>query len=510
MRRLPLAVLGLVCLTFLTRLPALLHPRAIDDEAIYSVVANEIIDGGKPYLDAVERKPPLLFYTYAAVFRLAGKYNWYALHSVALLWTLATMAGLFFLGRRLFDVRTGLIAALLYSLFQPAISFKNIQLNGELLMNLPIVWAWVIAFSPGKSKTRPMLFLAGVLSCFGFLLKQPAAIAAVPLGLYLLSPSYRASRGLTRATSFLQFAIFNTGFWLTLGLAVVFLWRQGTLADAFYWTVRDHVSAHFFSGRLFRNTLIFCAAVLPLLLATACALRGFAWKNKRAEWLALIMLLLASAVGTSAGGRFYSHYYIQLLLPLSVLAAPVFGTIWFEKTRTKNLWLVQQVMAGVWFTLSAAVFPLVKWRELSGEVDTEAGRYLLFHHLPNERLFVWGRVPQIFLEAQMRPASRYLGNALLTGWIFGGPIPGLDTRDRVGPDVWENLQKDFARHPPDYIVEIQRRWGNYNLDYTISDFPDLNKWVQENYLPLAETAEGLIYKRRTPKSDILMPFLRPQ
>src|SRR5881398_4244046 len=114
-----LAVLGIVLLTVAIRLPSLVHPQAIDSEAMYSVVADEIVDGGRPYADAVERKPPLLFWTYAAIFEVAGEYNWKALHVVALVWTLGTMAGLYVIGRRLFDRSTGLIAALLYSVFQP-------------------------------------------------------------------------------------------------------------------------------------------------------------------------------------------------------------------------------------------------------------------------------------------------------------------------------------------------------------------------------------------------------
>ena len=84
---LQMAALGIVLLTIATRLPALRHPQAIDDEAPYSVVANEIVDGGRPYIDSVDRKPPLLFWTYAAVFAIAGKYNWMALHGVAVVWT---------------------------------------------------------------------------------------------------------------------------------------------------------------------------------------------------------------------------------------------------------------------------------------------------------------------------------------------------------------------------------------------------------------------------------------
>src|SRR5712692_4224067 len=125
-RRLGFAALGIVLLTVATRLPALIHPRHLSDEGIYSLVANEIVDGGLPYVDAVERKPPLIFWTYAAVFKLAGKYNWRALHAVALVWTLGTMAGLYVIGKGLFDESSGLIAALLYSVFEPWAIWQNL------------------------------------------------------------------------------------------------------------------------------------------------------------------------------------------------------------------------------------------------------------------------------------------------------------------------------------------------------------------------------------------------
>jgi len=66
-RRFWWAVLAIALPTIVTRLPSLLHPQAIDDEETYSVVANVIVDGGWPYVDAVERKPPLLFTTIEAL-----------------------------------------------------------------------------------------------------------------------------------------------------------------------------------------------------------------------------------------------------------------------------------------------------------------------------------------------------------------------------------------------------------------------------------------------------------
>ena len=167
-RKFRAGVLGVIVLTILIRLPSLLHPQEIDDEGMYSVMANEIVDGGRLYIDAVDRKPPLMIWTYAGVFELAGKYNWPALHLVALAWILATMAGIYAISARLFDRTTGLIAALLYTVFHAWALFKNLAFNGEMLMNLPIVWAWAVGFRRSSSKIRPELFLAGALRFFTF------------------------------------------------------------------------------------------------------------------------------------------------------------------------------------------------------------------------------------------------------------------------------------------------------------------------------------------------------
>src|SRR5438034_568931 len=268
-----LAVLGIVLLTVAIRLPSLLHPQPIDSEAMYSVVANEIVDGGRPYADAVERKPPLLFWTYAAIFKVASKFNWKALHIVALVWTLCAMAGLCVICRELFDRNTGLIAAFFYGVFQPWLTWRNLSFDAEMLMNLPIIWAWAIAFRRSSSRLRPELFPAGALLGAAFLLKQPAAIAAVPLGIYLLLPSYRASRRLTRANSIIQATMLTVGFFTAVGLVAIVLWKEGILRDAFYWTIVDHDIPHVFLENGILLTLAFIGTFLPLVVVAIRACR---------------------------------------------------------------------------------------------------------------------------------------------------------------------------------------------------------------------------------------------
>ena len=489
------AALGIILLTVAIRLPSLLHPQPIDSEAMYSVVANEIVDGGRPYIDAIERKPPLLFWTYAAIFKVAGEFNWKALHIVALVWTLCAMAGLYLVGRELFDRKTGLIAAFFYSVFQHWWTWKNLSFDGEMLMNLPIIWAWAIAFRRSSSRLRPELFAAGVLLSAAFLLKQPAAIAAVPLGIYLLLPSYRASRSLTPTNSISQAAILTAGFFAALGLVTIVLWKQGILHEAFYWTIADHDVPHVFWQKGIVITLVFLGVCLPLVIGAimACRDKSEIWTGRTAERTALFGLLAASAIGAAAGARFYPHYYVQLIPPLALLAAPYYARLWSRAIRPPH-WLLRPAVTYAWLGLTVIAFSIEHWTGLAQRrLPSEAGRYLSTHSRPDDRIFVWGQTPEIYLDAYRRPASRYITTFPLTGYVFGGPITGLDTRSRILPGAWTNLERDFARHPPIYIVDIQ---SDKTAQYPVKNFPILAKLLTERYQPVAHTAEGVIYRMR--------------
>jgi hypothetical protein len=507
-RQFRFAALGIILLTVAIRFPSLVHPQPIDSEAMYSVVANEIVDGGRPYIDAVERKPPLLFWTYAAIFKVAGEFNWKALHFVALVWTLCAMSGLYLTGRELFDRNTGLIAALLYTVFQPLWMWKTLSFDGEMVMNLPIILAWAIAFRQGSSRLRPELFAAGALLAAAFLLKQPAAIAAVPLGIYLLLPSYRASRRLTRTNSIIQATLLTGGFFAALGLVTIVLWKQGILREAFYWTIADHDIPHVFWQKGILMTLAFLGACSPLVIGAimACRDQSKIWAERTAERTALFGLLAASAIGAAAGARFYPHYYVQLIPPLALLAAPYYARLW-SRTMQPPHWLLRPAVTYAWLALTVVAFSVEDWMALaSRRVPYEAGRYLSTHSSPDDRIFVWGQSAETYLDAHRRPASRYITTFPLTGNIFGGPLPEVDTRSRIVPGSWDNLQQDFAKHPPAYIIDLYSEPG---ARYPVQQFPILAKLLREHYQPVARTAEGVVYRRddyralahHNPKSD---------
>src|SRR5205823_14448626 len=100
-----------------------------------------------------------------------------------------------------------------------------------------------------------------------------------------------------------------------------------------------------------------------------------------------------------------------------------------------------------------------------------------------DRAFGGGRTPKSYLAAYRRPASRYITAFPRTGYVFGGPIPGFDTRRRSLPGAWTTLEQDFARHPPTCIVDIHP--DPESAQYPVKNFPILAKLLAERYQPVA-------------------------
>jgi hypothetical protein len=94
----------------------------------------------------------------------------------------------------------------------------------------------------------------------------------------------------------------------------------------------------------------------------------------------------------------------------------------------------------------------------------------------------------------MLPASRYIATFPLTGYIFGGPLPGVSTHDRIIPGAWHNLAADFRRHPPQFIIDTQSSPGDA---YPIRDFPYMARLLARDYQLVAVFADGAVYRRRS-------------
>jgi hypothetical protein len=388
--------------------------------------------------------------------------------------------------------------------------FRNLALNGEVMMNLPIVWALWIAFHDRTSRHRPALLLSGVLLGCAFLIKQPAAVAALPVGLYVLLPSYRVQRRLGIGYAIVQAGMLTIGFSLALGSVALVLHHQGVLRDAYYWTIGDHdvfdgPSSAVFWSRGLGMSLAHAVAWLPLVLLSVVSVRegrhhgaGY-WRRRTPELTTLLLLLGVSGIGVAASGRFFPHYYLQLLPPLVLLSAPVLAAIWTHTRLDYGVLLQPRTLRVLLFGTAGAFLMANAWALWQCRAIDALSQYVREHSTPEDKVFFWGEKDYFYAEAQRRPASRYIHTAALTGYIFGSPLnndPTYNTSYRILPGAWETLQTEFHRGPPLYVIDMNP--GTMAKKYAPTRYPFLQQFLAQGYTAVFATSHGVVYRRLTP------------
>src|SRR5207247_4990067 len=107
----------IIALAVILRAPTLLPSMYTSDEGYYGTIANDILDGGAVYHTAVDTKPPGMYYIYAAVFRVAGRNNLFAVHLLAIFVVVATALVLRPIGSRWWHTWAGAWRGIGYAVF---------------------------------------------------------------------------------------------------------------------------------------------------------------------------------------------------------------------------------------------------------------------------------------------------------------------------------------------------------------------------------------------------------
>ncbi|WP_437809194.1 glycosyltransferase family 39 protein [Sorangium sp. So ce1078] len=164
------------------------------DQGIYAMVARAVLDGGMPYRDAFDFKPPGIFLIYALARALFGPAQWgirvlEVLGLAAMCLALASLAG-----RAFGDRRIGVIAAALAVLVHAQLDFWHTA-QPESFGGMLTVAALLVATPRGRAGApRPApgavaLIASGALFGAAGLLKPPLAGGGVVLAAALAAPA---------------------------------------------------------------------------------------------------------------------------------------------------------------------------------------------------------------------------------------------------------------------------------------------------------------------------------
>jgi hypothetical protein len=478
---------GLIAVTvFIAHLPSLLHRLLDGDEAVYGSIAALLNTGGELYgPGGVDNKPPGIFWVYAATFRAAGTYQMTAIHAVGLAVIAATCVLLFVIGRDLGGIRTGLLAALFYGILTAAGNPRLLATNTEIFMELALTASVLLMF-------RRRWFWSGLLLVAAGAFRQVAAVNLLlaVVGIVWLEPPGNRRRA---------------GGWLAGGVAAALaagaslLLATGSLAGFWRWTVGSlygYASTTWIPSYVWqraRDSLVPFVVDMGVLWIAAIALATRWRRLDRHERLVIVWLFVAM-VGSMAAGHLSWHYFIQAMAPLAMAAALFFGR--FSLRR----WITAVAAVGIaipvlgWWAYDLGADPLTYDFIPPVPQHQLVAAYIHDHTTSDQRVFVWGDWPALYVESDRLMASRFPG--FLRGFDRGSAVApnNWDTT----PDVWPELQSDLNAHPPALIVDTASAgWSDFSM-YPMRDYPVLANLVNSSYHVVATVDGVVIYAPNSP------------
>ncbi len=525
------------------RMPLADRPIRDVDEAVSSIIATEWLAGGVPYRDAIDQRGPVTYLLYAATFLVAGDHDMDAVHWALLALILGGCVLLYRFGAELGgwlvrgegdDPATGYLAALLLAV--SSYTYRRSQMLAFhtewpiLIASTLGVWLLWRAVRSGRFGWR--LPLSGFAFGVAFLAKQPAVFDALAAGLFLLAWQARQGRFLSVET-LTRAAGMAGGFFLALALCATYFLAHGALGDFLYyfWTynVEHYTAVVPMTERLaaldpFGHRRHYLTANPLLLVATAAVL-----VRAITQWLArgresvdsrlLLALWFAGAyLGASFSGRNFGHYFIQIIAPACLIAALWIRELWLRSVTLSATrpWLpiaVRALLVAV--VIGGLLQPLHRYRRdmalfTLGEpapqkVAQDALVELVVERTdPDERIFVWGYNPEIYVLAHRRPASRYSNTNYLTGMLpWENHRPGVDTSEHIVPGAWDILLEELSARPPALLIDTSVGDHRYYGKYPLSEFPRLERYVAERYTLDTTIADD----RGRPYYDVYQPVV---
>ena len=522
-------VLATFVLGIVLRAPTFWRPLLSDDEAIYATTADALRRGDLLYRDVVDHKPPLIYHVYQAAFAALGNYNTQAAHALVILSVLITAGFLFAIASRASPHTdgAGLAAAGLFLVFSTTWhDYDALAANCELFLLAPqTIAAWLLLrdlLKPDAPRVATHLAVGALIGASALFKYQGLTFLGVSMGMLLwwvvlrrASWRWAASRALCQVVGAL------------LPPALYLLWcaAAGNAAATIYWfkfnfsyVAAGPTGIAALARGLRRTALIGGSALVPyalgLLAAGTVAARVARairrrWRGEPpidadlpAPAMTLGFLwLVTSAVAVKIGGRFFGHYFHLILPSLCLLAAPSFCRLW-NKGRSPRV-----ILTGLCALPALLFFALATvGRSVAADLDEREPPYdevaarIASLTTPDERIFVWGNSPQLYVLARRSMGTRFSFCNYMTGESPGTPTEtGQSNADANQlPAAWEMLFADLERRRPTLFVDAAAAgWNGYGK-YPLARYPPLLTYVDRHYRP-AEIHAGVVLYRRLPE-----------
>lgn len=470
----------ILLLVAVLRLPTLVEPNRYADEDIYLTLGQGLNKGLVFYRDIHDNKPPLL-YLLAAV---AGKVMWFRF--ILLFWNLVNVVLVWKLAERLVKkTRTVAGVSLLFGILGVIPLLEGNIANAEIFMIMPVTGAVLLLLQAREKLSYWKYFAAGLLFSMAFLFKVPVVFDLFGVMFFLYIYEAKNMKGVLRWFVDLRPWLLVLGFGLPILITIGYYFGVGAgneyLRAAFGQNF-DYVSSWeggqrpFYESGMVQRLVILASWLLALLL----------WRKKLGWEFGLAgTWFIAALFGANLSGRPYPHYLVQVIVPLVLLL----GVMWERKK------VVRMVGMGLVLTLALALWRYQFWfyrsipyyvnyvQYVSGQKTKEEhdrffgdgvirnykiAEYIRMRTEEDERIYVWGTEPSIYVVAERLPVYKY--------------TVAYHVKDFDG---WKGTMEAIKMERPKYIVV---------MDYE-DEFKELSGYVAALYAEALVVDGGTVYRR---------------
>ena len=451
-----------------------LFPAVINhDESTYIVISNALLDGGLYFVDVIDTKPIGVFLIYAALQKMVGG-SIFLLRTMVVLW-LAPTAFVLYRAKRAFgsNRRAGIATGIIYLLLNSIFVYYGISPNTETFFNLFTALGLLLMIKGGPVWRY---FLSGLVLGLGFLVKYVAAFDALAFGLFLLWDHRQSARQF--ASGLGRGVVMAIGSCIPMAGLVWYYFYLGHLDEFLFYTFessrRYPVSVPMSTHIAF--VLDFFLRFLPIsVLFFSVFLLASGPGSQRLKVLGGLWSLLVLTV-ILLPGKWYGHYFIQLMLPVSFVAGTIFE---IPKTLLPGfLTKLIQPKVGLPILLALVGFSLLMQKKDCFDKPDHAraiARYLQDQLQPEDRIYTSVSHQILYHLLDKESPTKYVHPSLF--WEQKH-LHALEI------DLSEEMAK-ITDDPPRYII-----WREDRKDDRFDDF------LANRYQLVKTFGKEMVYERR--------------
>ena len=205
------------------------------DEGEFAYMGQLMLQGIPPYQLAFNIKMPGIYAAYALIMALFGQ-NASGIHLGFLFINLGNLALLYFLARRLLDEAGILICCSTFILLSSSSAVLGLEGHATNLVILCALGGLLLLLRAREQKGVGLFYLSGLLLGLSFLCKQPGLFFAFFAYALLAADGWKQGLAQWRLI-FRNVLLFSAGWITPLAASCLILWRAGTFARFWFWTV---------------------------------------------------------------------------------------------------------------------------------------------------------------------------------------------------------------------------------------------------------------------------------